>query len=106
MEKSVFIYVTIPSQKVALQISEALLEAHLIACANIYSMQSVYRWEGKVAQEPEFVLIGKTRAALYPALCERITALHPYEVPCIAQLPVAFNPAFGAWVEAETKAQK
>lgn len=106
MEKSIFIYVTMPSEQVALQISEVLLEERLIACANIYQMQSVYRWKGKVEQEPEHVLVGKTREAHYPTLCERITRLHPYEVPCIAKLPVAFNPAFGAWVQEETEAQK
>ena len=39
--------------------------------------------------DPEVLLIVKTRASLVPALASRVRALHPYELPEVLALPVA-----------------
>jgi periplasmic divalent cation tolerance protein len=45
----------------------------------------------------------KTTAARYPALQERLRALHPYELPEIVAVPVSAGlPAYLDWVAAQT----
>lgn len=100
------IYVTAPSAEEALKLGRALVGERLAACANVLpGMESVYWWEGKLAEDSEAVLILKTRADLVEALTERVRALHPYTCPCVVALPIASgNPAFLEWIGEETRA--
>lgn len=99
-----FCYVTCPGLAEARQIAEILVADRLAACGNILpGMRSVYRWRGEIHAAEEVVLILKTRNALTDRLVARVKALHPYECPCIAVLPVAGgNPDYLAWIAAET----
>jgi periplasmic divalent cation tolerance protein len=90
MTEAVFVYITAGSEAEARSLGRALVEERLAACANIIpGMISIYRWEKKMEEAQEAVLIVKTRAALFPALEARVKALHSYDTPCIAALPVA-----------------
>lgn len=53
----------------------------LIACANVTPVKSTYRWEGKVQQDREVLMILKTRAELLPEITKFIKENHPYQVP-------------------------
>jgi periplasmic divalent cation tolerance protein len=99
-----FVYITAPDKAAARDIGRALVDARLAACANIFDgMTSVYRWQGRVQEDSEAVLIAKTRADLVPALTEKVRALHRYECPCIVALPVVGgSQAFLDWIDAET----
>lgn len=98
------VYMTAASRDEAKKIGRALVEERLAACANVIDgMESVYWWQGKLTEDRETVLIAKTRAELVPALTERVKALHSYTLPCVVALPlVGGNPAYMAWLEAET----
>lgn len=98
------IYVTAPSRDAALSLARAVVEERLAACANVLDgAVSVYRWEGRLCEDAEAVMICKTRADLAERLVERLRALHPYDCPCITILPVeGGNPAYLDWVRAET----
>jgi periplasmic divalent cation tolerance protein len=90
MTGTIVVLVTAPSADKAAQIARTLVEEQLAACGNILpAMRSIYRWEGKVLDEPEALLILKTQANLFEALRARIVALHPYQVPEVLQLDVA-----------------
>lgn len=97
----VFVYSTFPEKGGAKEVSRKLLEEELIACANIFSIDSVYRWEGEAMTEGEFAVIFKTKEELYGDLRSRIGDLHPYEVPCVTKIPVDPNPEFRDWIEEE-----
>lgn len=85
-----FAYVTTPDLPTAQAIARAAVEENLAACANFWpGMRSVYRWEGRVEEAQEAVLILKTRAELLPRLAQRVAELHPYAVPCVVGLPVS-----------------
>ncbi|HSV28066.1 MAG TPA: divalent-cation tolerance protein CutA [Candidatus Omnitrophota bacterium] len=105
MTDTSLIYVTAPSREEALKLARAVVEERLAACGNVLgAIESVYWWDGKLNQEPEVALILKTRADLVEALTARVRELHPYECPCVVALPIAAgNPAFLAWIAAETK---
>ncbi len=82
------VYVTFPKKAVAVQLSKALLDKKLIACANIIGkIDSIYNWKGKTNFEKEIVVIFKTTASKYKKLENAIKNSHPYECPCIVALP-------------------
>jgi periplasmic divalent cation tolerance protein len=65
----------------------------------------VYRWQGRLCEDHECVLIAKTTAARRTALMRRIRALHAYACPCIVALPiVAGHRPFLEWLAANTAA--
>jgi periplasmic divalent cation tolerance protein len=55
----------------------------------ILPIRSVYRWEGRLCREPEFLLLIKTRAARFDAIAAFIRERHGYTTPEIIQLPIA-----------------
>ncbi len=93
-----------PDDATAAAIAHALVEARLAACVNILpAVRSVYRWQGKVEDAGETLLLAKTTQARLPALRERILALHPYELPEVIAVEVAAGlPAYLDWIAAET----
>src|ERR1700733_14247745 len=97
---AILVYVTVPSDTLAQKIAEAVVSERLAACANIIpGMKSVYRWEGKIGQRDEVVLILKTQEKLFSAVEARVKALHSDETPCIVALPVTTgNADFLQWI--------
>jgi len=94
------VLVTAPDLAAAERIGRSLVEEGLAACANLLpGVRSIYRWQGELHDEPEVLLIVKTRASLVAALAARVRALHPYELPEVLALPVAAgSEPYLAWV--------
>lgn len=97
------VYTTFPDAESANRIAGILVEERCAACANIFAIQSIYRWEGKIERAPEVAMFLKTTHDVYPALERRLRELHPYEVPALVALPVlaGFAP-YLAWIDDET----
>lgn len=94
---------TVATREQAEALARALLERRLCACVQIERVESLYRWEGALQQEPECRLLFKTTAALAPALCAALREAHPYALPQILTLPVLEAlPAYARWVAQET----
>jgi periplasmic divalent cation tolerance protein len=51
-------------------------------------MKSVYRWEGQIAEEREFLLIIKSTRELFPEIKTEISKIHSYHTPEIICLPI------------------
>ena len=89
MSESLVVFVTCGSEEEALKIAHALVEERMAACVNLMSpIRSIYRWEGKIWDEKEWLLIIKTQAARFEDLEKRVKALHSYSVPEIIALPI------------------
>jgi periplasmic divalent cation tolerance protein len=82
------VLVTASSQQEAETIAKALVESRLAACANIFPIQSIYRWEGKVHNEPEWQLTIKTDLTQFTAIADKIREIHSYSVPEIIAIPI------------------
>ena len=81
--------VTTASKEEAETIAQRLLEAKLIACANIIGpVQSRFRWSGKIDKAEEYLILLKSRKDLFEKLSETVKALHSYEVPEILAISV------------------
>ncbi|MFZ2446879.1 MAG: divalent-cation tolerance protein CutA [Syntrophobacteraceae bacterium] len=104
MDEVSIILVTVGSEEEAAKIGRALVEEKLAACANIVPrIRSIYRWKGEIYDERESLVVIKTRTSLFPALRDRVRALHSYETPEIVAFPVAQGlPEYLAWVIGET----
>ena len=105
MTDALVVLVTTPTPERAAEIARAVVEERLAACGNVVpGLRSVYRWEGKVQEDEEALLVLKTVRARFEALRDRVLALHPYDVPEVIALPVeAGSEAYLAWLAAETR---
>ena len=89
MSDYVLVIVTAPDENVAANIAKTIVEERLAGCVNILKgVRSIYSWEGKIEDEPEVVMLIKTRQSLYKSLERRIIDLHPYSVPEVICLDI------------------
>jgi len=86
----IIILSTVDSMELGEKIAAALVEAREAACVNIVSgVRSIYRWEGRLCRDTEFLLIIKSLADKFDAVRERVRQLHTYQVPEIIAVPIA-----------------
>ncbi len=95
---------TLKNKAEAESLAKILLEEKLCACIQLFPISSYYHWEGKMENSDEFLLLIKTKQALYAEVEKRILELHPYDVPEIISLPVeeGFS-GYLDWIRKETK---
>lgn len=96
----ILIYVTVPEGDVGERIARALVEERLAACCNLLpGLRSIYRWEGKVEEGNEVLMLVKTTAERFEDLRDRLRSLHTYDLPEIIAVPiVAGLPEYLAWI--------
>ena len=95
---------TVPDTESGAGLCRALLAQRLIACGTVLpGARSIYRWEGRVAEEAEAFVILKTARSRVAELMRTIRRLHPYDVPEVLVLGVeAGDEAYTEWVIRET----
>ena len=85
---AVLVFCTAPVAE-ARALVDPLLEDRWIACANILGpFTSRYRWQGKIEEAEEVLLLMKTRGDLVEGLRRRIQELHSYDVPEVVEVAV------------------
>ncbi|MEX0680160.1 MAG: divalent-cation tolerance protein CutA [Balneolales bacterium] len=101
----VFVYITTSDTKEAKNISNVIIQEHLVACTNIIeNMSSSFHWKDSVQKEQEVILIAKTTAKTFPLLEARIKELHSYDCPCIIALPIIMgNREYLDWIDKEVQ---
>lgn len=102
MSNVLLIYITHESEAEAQRIAKQLLEARLVACANIFPIQSAYWWQGALENGNEWVSIVKTTPEKWEAVQETVLQVHPYTTPCIIKIEATANEAYAAWIRQET----
>jgi periplasmic divalent cation tolerance protein len=83
------VYTTFPKRALAKKVAKVLIRERLIACSNIFKLNSVYTWQDKLEEATEYGAFMKTRKRLYKKLEKRILQLHSYECPEIIQIPIS-----------------
>src|SRR5688500_3583710 len=96
----VLVLTTVGADFDARALAQALVELRVAACVNIVPrIESVYRWEGKVAVDGEQLLLIKTSDDRVAALREELFRRHPYSVPEFVVIPIAeTSDSYGAWL--------
>jgi periplasmic divalent cation tolerance protein len=99
-ESPIAVFITAPNIDEASRIAELLVERKLAACVQILpSMESVYRWQGKVARQAEILLIAKTASSKFAELEREVRAVHSYETPEIVAVPLtALSEPYRQWL--------
>ncbi len=101
----IVVYVTARDLAEGRKIVQHLLTQKLAACVNIVSgVESHYRWEGKLEQSSEVLLVIKARKAHFGKLAKAVKDVHSYSVPEIIALPIADGERkYLAWLRQETQ---
>lgn len=91
----------------AQDLARRLVEDRIAACVNVIpGLRSVFRWEGRIREENETLLLLKVPARGSELLPERVAKLHPYDVPEVLLLDVdAGLPAYLRWVVESCRAE-
>jgi periplasmic divalent cation tolerance protein len=89
-EKMIVVLSTCPDEATAARLARCLIDEELAACVSrVPGVRSTYRWEGRIQEDGEVLLVIKTIEPILGTLTARIAALHPYEVPEVIAIPVA-----------------
>ncbi len=87
--EAIVVYITAPTEEEAVKISKKLVEEKLAGCVNIVKgIRSFYRWEGKIRDDSEILMIAKTRRRHFEPLTNLVKKLHSYSVPEIIAIPI------------------
>ena len=102
------IRITAPDAEVAERIARRLVGDRLAACVQqVPGLTSTYVWEGEVEQASEVLLLVKTTAESFEAVCAAVTAVHPYDVPEVLAIPVTEGAApYLSWVASSTQSEE
>ncbi len=101
----IVVLITAPDEEGAAGIARALVEERLAGCVNILKgVRSIYRWEGRIEDEPEALMVVKTKRALFGELQKRVKELHPYSVPEIVALSIVEgSEGYLGWLDGELR---
>ncbi|MEM2106710.1 MAG: divalent-cation tolerance protein CutA [Candidatus Bathyarchaeia archaeon] len=87
--KPITVMVTCPDEETATKIARSLTVKRLAACVNITpKIKSIYRWEGKIEEADEHLLIIKSKRRLLKKIIEDVKANHPYKIPEVISLQI------------------
>lgn len=91
---------TTATEQQAREIARSVVTHRLAACVQINPIESIYRWEGELREEPEWRLTIKTGAAKCAELERHIKAHHAYDTPEIIHLTIAGGSAeYLKWID-------
>ena len=91
-KRSYILLCTVPSKAEANRIVQVLIEEKLAACVNLIpNVQSVFRWQGKIENAREHLLVIKTRESHLNKVRDAICRHHSYQVPEIIGWPIQFG---------------
>lgn len=98
------VFSTFPTPDKAAEVVRTLVTEQLAACGNILGpVRSIYRWDDKVQDDTETLVLLKTTRERLDAMQARLVELHPYELPEVVALPVEGGHApYLAWVASST----
>jgi len=103
MTDKIVVLTTCDSEMLAEQLARHLVEHRFAACVNILpKARSIYRWQEKIEDASEWVLLIKSRRDLFAALRAEIQRLHTYEIPEVIALPVVDgSEAYLGWLDGQ-----
>ncbi len=94
---------TVPSKEVGVKLARELVDRRMAACVNILPATSVYRWEGKVREDEEHLMVIKTRRTYVDDIRDLFEEQHPYDLPEVIALEVEDGSAnYLNWIRDET----
>jgi periplasmic divalent cation tolerance protein len=102
------VFTTAGSPDVARRIAMGLVENHEAACVSIIpGLRSIYRWQGEICDDGEWLLLIKSSRSRFEDVRARIRGLHSYDVPEIVAVPLTDgDPAYLQWLNDQLQAPR
>ena len=80
--QAILVVTTVGTEEEANLVAQELVERRHSCCVNILPVhRSIYRWQGKICTDSEFMLIIKAMESEYAAIEATVKELHSYELP-------------------------
>ena len=87
MTDAMLVLTTLPNSDAAAEVAKKVVGEKLAACANILpALRSIYRWQGKLQDENEVLLLLKTRAEHLERLIANLYRTSPAIVEAVKKL--------------------
>ena len=100
----IIVYITCKNNQEAKKISTHLLKKRLIACTNIFPIDSLYWWKNKIQEKKEIAIIAKTQKNFFFRIKQEVKKIHSYDVPCIDSWSVdGVDEDYLKWLNCELK---
>jgi len=101
----ILVLTTSDTRELAEAIARALVESGEAACVNIVpGIRSIYRWQGKICDEAELLLVIKSTTERFDSIRSRIKKIHTYQVPEVIAIPLsAGDPEYLHWLQEQVK---
>ena len=95
---------TVDSREVAVELARAAVEGRRAACVQILGpITSVYRWEGRVEEAQEFLLLMKVPSQGLERLAVFVRERHPYDTPELTSVDSLYvDERYLEWAEEAT----
>ena len=108
MKESKFrvVLVTCGTLEESRKIARAVVDLQLAACVNVltHAVESFYKWEGKLENGSEYLLIMKTTEDRVEALKKEVLEMHSYDTPEFVVLPIVSGAeAYLQWLGASVQ---
>ena len=96
------IYVTLGNNDEARKIGRELLDKKLANCVNFFPITCIYNYKNEITEEPETVLIIKTKKSKYSEIEKEIHKIHHSDTPCIFSIKIdQVNAKYYQWLVGE-----
>ena len=100
----IFVYIVCKNKAEAKRIGLSLVKKRLVACCNVFPIDSIYMWKKKTIKDKEAVLIAKTIKKNFKEIEKEVKKVHSYKIPCILEIPIRkANPEYLSWLRKEIK---
>jgi periplasmic divalent cation tolerance protein len=95
-------YTTFPDAAAKDRIADKLVEERLAGCVVATDVDSLYLWDETKQEDDEIAVLFKTTEARADEFLVTLDEEHPYDVPCILEIPVAANKSYDQWLHEAT----
>lgn len=103
MTEKIVVFSNCGSEEEARKVARSLVEARVAACVNIVpGVRSVYRWQGAIEEESEWMLVIKSTRDCFEPLATELRKVHSYQIPEVIALPIVDgNSEYLDWIGRE-----
>lgn len=103
MTDKIVVLSTCSTGEEAKKLARHLIDQRLAACVNVIrAVDSFYRWQGKIEEGVEYLLVIKTSRELLVRLRAEWEKIHSYEIPELIALPIVDGtPDYLNWMDGE-----
>jgi periplasmic divalent cation tolerance protein len=100
MSEHRLVLITCGQEEEARLIARRIVADSAAAGVQIVPIESIYKWQGEVVEDHEWLLVAKTRAEKFGFIEEIVDEIHSYKVPPLLAIDISEASApYLAWID-------